>query len=421
MEYKASVTSPLISGEVTINMKNTGFSVSSMLDTAEIFFYDINAVRTADYKVFVLTDSGKFIFEKMGQWCEPFYQTLRDAYQAEMRKALFISSTPVVTLRGEFTFIEKSKGLDEEDDKPVYAGTADIEVYDNAICFLTGDTNSRRVPLCFLNDIKKESYGWFEFILDNGDRYSCSKLGYETAPFEKAISDGLKSLREKSSELIKEIEPNLNTMQLNQISKKMIEGAAASISTLTEIAPELVAGIEKHIAAGSRIADTFDSLKSNSDSSKMYVGIKKEYAVVSGQSSAGLNEMTAADAETAADAVTEAETLMFWLIAPSPKGNICAVEFVGGDDSAAATFIYKFNGDFENFAVNLNYALEAIEFKRNVIRIPASELRKPDNAHYALAVKVNSSLNFVRECFQDRIIHSSPESWEEKLKGFFNK
>lgn len=390
MEYKGKVDSPLISGEVSLIIGDTGLAISSLLETIEIRYYEMDAVRAADHKVFVIADQGRFVFEKMGQWCEPFYRALREAYDAEMRKALFVSGDPVMTAGGDFSYLENDNGSGADEGAFVHCGKADIELYDHAVCFLTGDINSRRVPLCFVRELVKNDFE-FKFILDNGDIYSCSKLGYETDPFEKRVSERIQALREKSSGLLKQIDPGLTSVQLNVLSREMTEGAAVPVRFISDTAPSLLTSIENAILE-SRIGETFGELKSNSNSESMFVGIKKE---------------------------EDAEDVMIWIIATSPAGGTCAVEFAGGDDDAAATFIYKYEGNFGEFAGKLNHALEAIDFKKDVVRMSEDDLKDPGNPGYALALKVNKALRLVRSCYSGRLIHSSVDSWVRNLLANF--
>ena len=107
-----------------------------------------------------------------------------------------------------------------------------------------------------------------------------------------------------------------------------------------------------------------------------------------------------------------ADPYLLWLIAPSPDGRYAAVEFAEAD---AATFVYKTGGDFDRFARQLNRALEAIGFKREVIRLTDSELKRPENADYYMAAKRTTSLKFVRANFAGRVIHSGTDVWKRKL------
>jgi hypothetical protein len=106
------------------------------------------------------------------------------------------------------------------------------------------------------------------------------------------------------------------------------------------------------------------------------------------------------------------DSYLLWLIAPSPDGQFAAVEFC---EANSATFVYRTGGNFPVFAGQLNRALEAIRFRREVIRLTDAELQKPENADYYMAAKRTAALQFIRSRFTGRIIHSSTESWKRKL------
>jgi hypothetical protein len=59
--------------------------------------------------------------------------------------------------------------------------------------------------------------------------------------------------------------------------------------------------------------------------------------------------------------------------------------------------------------------LEAIAFKREVIRLTNEELRKPENADYYMAAKRTTALQFIRANFIGRVIHTGADAWKRKL------
>ena len=103
-------------------------------------------------------------------------------------------------------------------------------------------------------------------------------------------------------------------------------------------------------------------------------------------------------------------------VSPFVNGEYAAVEFAEAD---SATFVYRTGGDFDGFARQLNRALEAIDFKREVIRLTDDELRKPENANYFMAAKRTAALGFIRSSFVGRVIHSSPDACKRKLQEFW--
>ncbi|MCL2889558.1 MAG: hypothetical protein FWE65_03940, partial [Eggerthellaceae bacterium] len=205
---------------------------------------------------------------------------------------------------------------------------------------------------------------------------------------------------------------------------------AASIGSLEAIAPSFVAAIEARIAA-SRASESYEVFKALCGRERIYVGLKKGETFRSMGAASGAEGTGAPGAlgETGFDGLmsdcseapeeSASEAYLIWLIAPSPTGGACAVEFAGGASESAATFVYRFDGSFEFFVGQLNRALEAIDFRREVIRLNEEELLKPANLSYLMAIQRNAALQFVRKSFSERLIHRSLEGWKESLRKAF--
>jgi hypothetical protein len=63
----------------------------------------------------------------------------------------------------------------------------------------------------------------------------------------------------------------------------------------------------------------------------------------------------------------------------------------------------------------LNRALEAIEFRRELISMTEQELLLQENVDYNMAAKRTAALKFVRANFVGRVIHKNPETWKRDL------
>jgi hypothetical protein len=132
----------------------------------------------------------------------------------------------------------------------------------------------------------------------------------------------------------------------------------------------------------------------------------------------------AREGESGEEAATDADApppdpYILWIVTPSPSGDACAVEFAGAEDEAAATFVYRFGGSWDAFRMKLGMALEAIDWKREVIRLTDEELRKPEYDLYRMANDRCEALRFVRGCFAGRAIHRTMESWKKQVKELF--
>jgi hypothetical protein len=420
IEYTARADSPFVGGEVKMAVGERALRVSALFDSAEIPFAEMNALALADYAVTVKSDSGDYVFSRMGSWCRPFYDALCGAYGKAALRSLFVSGEPAITAKGEYRYTEGGVTV---------SGFAPVYVYENSVVALPPDLGARRVPLCFVTGLERGEYE-LTLTLDTGERYTYAKLGYDTAPFADAAEKQIRALRGKSLAAAKEIDPALTAAQASQIAKLLPEGAAAPLGRLAGIAPSFAAALEAKIAE-TRAAESYKAFKELCGPARIWVCFRKNEAagasaaggsmgVLGGAAGGGglggiLGALAGAGAESGAES-GEAEApigpYLLWLIAPSPDGRHAAVEFAEAD---SATFIYSTGGDFDIFARQMNRALEAIAFRREVVRLTDAELRKPENADYYMANKRTAALQFVRANFEGRIIHSSEGAWKRKV------
>lgn len=406
VEYTAQAASPIVSGEVKMTIGDNALSAVSLFDAIEITYAEINALELADYVVTVRADSGDYTFSRMGSWCQPFYDSLLEAYNKAVLRSMFIRGNPELTASGDYYYSEY--GNDG-------GGKAPICVFDNNVTALPPDLSARRVPLCFLSGIEKGEFT-LTLTLDAGERYTYSKLGYETDVFADAVEKQTRKLREKTLAAVKEIDVSLTSAQASQLARLMPQGAAASFGAIAGVAPSFAAALESKIAA-TRAAESHTVFKELCHPANIWVGFRKNenYNINMEQS-----DDAEADPEQSDDAAIAPEQsddvptdpYLLWLIAPSPDGLYAAVEFA---EANSATFVYRTGGDFNVFARQINRALEAINFKREVIRLSDEELQKPENSDYYMAAKRNAALQFVRSNFAGRIIHSGADNWKRKL------
>ena len=536
IEYTAEVVSPLVSGEAKLSVSEKALTVTALFDVAEVAFTEMNALAFEDYVITVKADSGDYKLSKMGNWAQPFYETLCEAYNKAVLRSLFIKGDPELFAKGDYSYIEKTiqDGLNIPAGKNQAAGTpavvdgvgsealtaeapesadgvgsealtagtqasadgvgsealaagtqasadgvgsgassvpvpvnalvclpeypqgfAPIYVYEDSLVNLPPDLGARRVPLCFVAGMEKGDYS-LTLRLDTGDSYTYSKLGYETEPFANAIEKNIRAIREKTITRLKEIDPSLEPLLASKITKLMPMGAAASLGQLTAIAPSFAAALEAKIAS-TRASDSFNVFKELSSSANIYVGLRKNEAfeeraegvpenpddlpsglaggnnlmgaiegiakdgnamgateglVLDGIQSDSIGSISEVKSDSALAEIESNDPYLLWMIAPSPNGQHAAVEFA---EANSATFIYRTNGNFTEFAMQLNRALEAIAFKREVIRLTDEELLKAENADYYMASKRTRALQFIRANFMGRIIHSGVDAWKSKL------
>ena len=398
IEYAAQAASPIVSGDVRMAIGKDALIVTALFTAVEVPFAEMNALAYTNHIITISADSGDYSFSRMGSWAQPFYDALFDAYNKAVLRSLFIPGAPLLIAGGDYRHSE---------DGAICSGSAPIHVYENNVAVLPPDLSARRVPLCFVTGMEKGAFQ-LTLALDTGESYTYAKLGYDTDSFAGAVEKQIRKLREESLAAAKEIDPSLAVAQASRIASLMPQGAAAPISQLSGISPSFVSALEGKIAA-TRAAEYYNAFAELCDKSRFWIGFRKNEASTGDMAADGMDELGSEDAAP--------DPYLLWLIVPSPDGRFAAVEFAEAD---AATFVYRVNGDFTGFARKINHALEAIDFKREVIRLSDEELRKPENADYYMAMKRTAALQFVRSNFVGRVIHSSPGNWKRKLTELWN-
>ena len=408
-EYTAQAVSSFVNGEVKLKVGENAFTASGLFDLAEIPYARVNALGYADYTVNVKTDDGDYAFSRMGSWAQGFYDALCEAYNKAVLRAFFVSGNPILKASGDYRLAENGTVANDK---------APASVYENCVVALPPNGNARRIPLCFVNGIDK---GNFEFTLklNMGESYTFSKLGYETARFAEIAEKQIRALHEKTVSAVKEIDPSLTPQQASQIAKLVPEGAAAPMGQFAAIAPSFKAAVKNKISQ-TRASDSYKAFAELCDPDQIWIGFKKNDIRSEGGEMIPVLPEEADPPEGAEGADAEPDPYLFWMIAPSPNKQYAAVEFAVRPGESAATFVYRMGDDFSRSAAHLNRALEAISFKREVIRLTDEELLKPENVDYYMAAKRTASLQYVRKNFAGRVIHSSPESWKRKLLEMWN-
>ncbi|MHB1315061.1 MAG: hypothetical protein ACYCX2_06170 [Christensenellales bacterium] len=385
-EYGCFIEFAGLKGEGKLILGDDELSCLSLFDQYAIPYTDITSFESTNYRLIVQTEHGPLTASGLGNDLAPFYLQLYEKYNEKVLKALFVDGKPLLEARGEYSY---------QDEGGSASGTAYIKLFERCLCILPPDGGGRRVPLCFVQAIDKGSF-WYKLTLDTGETYELIRLGRETQPFEDKLNECMYKLRQNAVDAALSIDASLNAMQSAQIARLMVEGVPAPVGRLSAISPSFTHAIEEKIKT-SRANETYLHFKEVCDPKEILVGTKSYLA-------------------------GEDQKDVLWIIAPrfNTGGGVAALEMALSEDTAAATFLYRFSGGWEPFWRRLNHAIEAINFKREVISVSDEELNRKENALYKMAVTRTASLQFLRKCFFGRIIHATMESWKRDLAARFN-
>lgn len=111
----------------------------------------------------------------------------------------------------------------------------------------------------------------------------------------------------------------------------------------------------------------------------------------------------------------KAETVL-WMLVPDKEKRIAAVELSLAENEAAATYVYRIPGAWEEFAIRIDRALEAGGFDRQLIQLSEEQLRKPENLEKRMLIKRTPALDLLRKQFAGRAIHTSMDRWKKDIE-----
>lgn len=436
-QARGQVASALVVGDAQITVTADALDVTTPTGAASWSYPDVLGLSTADYAVVVRTTTGDVVVSRLGYDAEPFYEHLLRAYDDKVREALFVSGEPLARARGHYAYDEGGQAV---------TGAAPVEVHDDAVLVLPPDLGARRVPLCFVEGVEAFDYQ-LVLTLTTGERYTLSRLGYETEPVERAVQEARQRMHATAVANVRELDGSLRPDQATALAGLLLAGVAAPLGRLAQVAPSFVQALEDRLA-DTRAAETYPVFRELCDPERICVGFTKvdpraaapddpaaagpsdgddlaesltgglvQTALAALPGAPGADAGPGPDGDSPADQPADADPFRLWLIAPARAGGVTAVELAGRGQDAAATFVYRHDGPGAAFANRLNRALEAVAFAREPIRLDDDALADPRYARYRMAVQRNTALQTVRQCLVARVVHTS--GWRGTIDTYF--
>lgn len=404
-QFEGFVECPLFEEDAKISIYPDGIVIAAAMDLLFIPYGEVPAFSLEDSRVIIQMAGGAVTASRMGQEAEWLYQKLYGAYNDAVLAALLVD--------GESSFEADGTYLAEESEI-VWQGQAVIRLYEDCLCILPPDEHARRIPLCFLNSVKMDGFS-LELTLATGERYTLSDLGRELDNLQRLLTDRLRALREKTMNWHRELAPNLGSMQMALAAKLMPMGRAADMKNLRVSAPALAQTIEGAIRE-SRIAQTYPWLHDLGGGKGLLTGIlPPPPAEETDPVETAPASSDASDGETMEEQQEEPKPVL-WAIAPDAEQKLAAVELDLGDDEAAATYLYRVKGSWEQFALQIDRALEAAQFRRELILLPEAKLNTPEHLADAMLVARTPALGILRSHLVGRAVHSSLDRWKRDIE-----
>ena len=404
-----------------------------------------SAVQTLKHENFIVraeSDDGVYEFSRLGADEDWFYDEVLKALNFKVQKSFFETGAALVEIEARCLLTDETGQS---------GGRAVVRVFDESLLVLTPDRSARRLPLGFLKTLQKESYS-VRMTFDSGENLTIFEAGFDLTPLLDTLDEVLYRLAKKRVSHLKTLLPSLPSSDITRLTSAYRMNTAIPV---TEIPAALEQSMRNSFAGN--MAVTYPRLKMFGDSGKLALGFAEAaegdvpYAGTSAEESesAGREDASAftgsadpeatsesspdpeassdsiPDPEASSDAFAVAEPssdtspYIFWTLLPSEDHRYAALELCLPDKAAAATYIFRTGGAFEDFLQLFNRAFEACRFRREFLTFTDAELLEEDAGAYKILIDRTPSLQRLRSLSAGRIIHSSPEAWEQKLRKVF--
>ena len=293
-------------------------------------------------------------------------------------------------------------------DKKEQCGQCEIRLYETALVLISSQGDFIRIPYSDVVKVRIEDY---RIILDTeyGESWVFSRMGKELDVCCKTINDALSALSIKTQNILKELLPGYDSSTIRRVARLMKEGRAARRSDIDSLARECGKNWKRLTELG--IREEYDYLKSLARPEKMCIGIKRDL----------MGDLTGE---------------YIWFLAPvystdpDQPGNAIAME-AAGEGGGKATYFFRITDREEYRNViqdsallektvdtalqNLNRYMIAINFRREPVYLSDEQLKSPSCIGYRRAVAKIPALRELRRLYSGRVIHHSPEQWQQSV------
>ncbi len=422
-QFEGFIECALFADRGRICVTKEAIIASSALEDVVLPFELVRSISFADYAVVLESPLGKVTLSRLGREAEWLYDKALNAYNNAVAKALMA--------KGSCAFEAKGRCMVEEG---AFRRTSPctVRIYDDCLLLLTPDEGARRIPFCFLEGL--DANDWSRtFVLTTGERYTVSHMGQNLENMERIVVQRTQAVRDETSAWHEELTP-LQPMEAAAARKLMRIGTSAFAYELSQSAPRLLAAVEAKVSE-SRIASYYPWLKRIAAGFDYALGAKpadspgedapvQTPAVLAADAftQAGPRETESDASENAgAEGVSPDQQPVLWVIAPVNGGQAAAVELALADGEAAATYLYRVEGNWRSFAMQIDRALEAASFERSPILLDDEKLALHEHAAEAMLIARTPALQIMRRCFIGRAIHSSENRWLSDIERALTK
>ena len=414
--YTGQLNSAPLTGRAEFFAAEDALEINAGGQTVRLPYSSVQSLSHENFTVCAETDDGVFEFSRLGAEEDWFYDEFLKALNLKVQTSFFETGAPL---------IEAETRCLLADETGQSGGRAVVRVFDESLLVLTPDRNARRLPLVFLKTIQKESYS-VRITFNSGENLTLFEAGFDLTPLLDTLDATLNRLAKNRAADLKTLLPSLPSSDVARLTSAYRMNTAIPVS-------EIPAALEEAMRSRftGNLAVTYPRLKALGDSSMLALGfaavaegdVPYSGATADDGESTGLentaNPELSAYSTPAAGSSDASSPFIYWAVLPSEDHKYAALELCLPEEAAAATYIFRIGGTFEDFLLLFNRAFEACRFRREFLTFTDAELLEEAAGSYKILIDRTPSLQRLRSLTAGRIIHSSPDAWEQKLRKAF--
>jgi hypothetical protein len=368
-----------------------------------VTYRNILAFAGADYRVsLTLISQNKIILSELGYQYEDFLRLLSQLRNEMLLKDMLMEES----LKSSW----KEAGFSRRDRAGVEpSGNCELRLYDTGLVVMPEFGELMRIPYSDVLDLKAGDYA-LTLATEEGEVLVFSQLGRNFDPFRAALADAMNELALKAQAILHESLPELDSLLLRKASGLMKEGRAAMKADLDKISPEIWTRLEKRLGTFD-LSEEYAFLKALAREDKLCIGLKRGL----------MGDLTGE---------------YLWFLIPifsqdgSKPGNAIAMEAASEAGEGRATYFfrimprqdYRSSKDFSTVLQEtdrsirtINRCMIEINFRREPVYLSDERLQEAAYVKYIFAVHKLPALRFLRERFIGRVVHGSPEQWQQDV------
>jgi len=370
-----------------------------------LYYSDIERLKGIDNQIEALVYDGfRYVFYYFGSYYEQFLHNLVSKRNYQMQKNLLMLDKDY---QKEF---EASFEFTDSERRTIKDGKAKIILYRNSLVVTPQEEDFFNINYCDIEKIDFEP-GKFSLniLLDLGEKLTLTMMGGRFEELKSDIERLIEEMYQRTAEMLKEYFPKgVSEWTILQLSRVLKQGKATKKSEIEEISPDLWGVLQRIIfkrpdEESSQEPDeerkaAFDYLLSLAGPENTYIGIRESF--------------TSSEEELKP---------IFWFLVAFPKENAIASEVTNEEGHATYFFRIKEDGkpspdDVKRKVKEINRSMQALNFRRDVIRASDDEIKSDKFSRYRVALRKLPYLNRIRQDFIGRAIHTSEESWRKEVQ-----